>query len=118
MTDKTQPREQIQERVSVKLEKLLKNAILQYQAGDRVDWDLGPIFSQQNPPLYYISLGIPGAVLGSTQMAGFLIADAHHQTQDYINSAVSTALNQLREARSEALNEAVGEAKELILPRG
>jgi hypothetical protein len=108
---------QVQPRVLVKLERMVKKAIEEKQAGDKIDWDLGPIFSPDQPPMYYISLAIPGAIIGSSQMAGFLVPDAHHQSQEFITQAVYNALNALREARTKELTGASTVVPDLILAK-
>lgn len=82
---------------------LVGAAVEEHAGGDAVDWDVAMVIQQQGPPIYFISLTIPSSILGNYQQGGMVMPDWHQISQDSISVNIRTALEQLRQARSEAL---------------
>jgi|SRR5665213_889932 len=86
-----------------KLKGFVSEALDRYSQGDKVDWDIGSGM-QDNQLFHFLTLAVPSPVLGETIMAGGVIGGANNIDQDKIDQMVSTALEQIRAARSEKLN--------------
>src|ERR1035437_4018303 len=82
---------------------LVSNAVEEHADGDSVDYDIAMIVQQQAPPIYFVSLTIPSAVLGSYIQGGMVLPEWHQIQQDSMSASVRSALEQLRVQRSQAL---------------
>ena len=89
--------------VSDYLKSLVKVAVEEHAGGDSVDFDTTMIVQQNAPPIYFVSLTIPSAVLGSYIQGGMVLPEWHSIAQDTMSASVRSALEQLRVQRSEAL---------------
>jgi hypothetical protein len=82
---------------------LVKVAVEENADGDSVDYDIAMIVQQNSPPIYFVSLTMPSAVLGSYIQGGMVLPEWHQIQQDSMSSSVRSALEQLRTQRSQAL---------------
>ena len=102
-----------------KLKGFVSEALDKHTNGDVVDWDIGSGM-QQNQLFHFLTLVVPSPVLGETIMAGGIIGGANNIDAAKIDTMVSQALEQIRQARSQKLNQELAEkAPEsggLILP--
>ena len=89
--------------VSDYLKGLVRVAVEEHADGDSIDYDTAMIVQQNAPPIYFVSLTIPSAVLGSYIQGGMVLPEWHQVAQDSMSSSVRSALEQLRSQRSEAL---------------
>lgn len=102
-----------------KLKELVSEAIDRHSNGEDVSWDIGSGM-QQNQLFHFLTLVVPSPVLGETIMAGGMIGGANNIDQAKIDTMVSQALEQVRQARSEKLKSDVAQVASsgggLILP--
>ncbi len=94
-----------------KLKGFVTEALDKYSQGDVVDWDIGSGM-QENQLFHVLTLVVPSPVLGESIMAGGMIGGAQNIDQEKLDQMVRQALEQIRMARSQKLNEGLAQAPE------
>jgi hypothetical protein len=105
-----------------KLKSLVSEALDKYSHGDQVDWDIGSGMGPNNQLFHFLTLVVPSPVLGENIMAGGVIGGANNIDGSKIDTMVNQALEQIRAARTQKLNESLAQvpvtetASGLVLP--
>ena len=85
------------------LKAMIGEAVERFSNGDKVEWDIALIFNPQGPPVYFVSMVLPSAVIGDYHQAGGLLERGHGVVQTEIDELVRGALERLRDERTQAL---------------
>lgn len=83
----------------------INDAIAKHGRGENILWGMNLMPGQQGEAMAVCFFWVPGAVLGSVVQGSFAIKDPLHITEDEIEETVAEFLRQIREARSQQIEQ-------------
>ena len=102
--------------ISETLTEHVRNAIEAHGQGEDIAWEVHAQIGPEGNLIHVITLQGSSPILGQVLQAGGLMVNAKDVTGEEIASTIQSALEQIRQARTDALAEELPKPKQLVVP--